>query len=156
MSHEYRIKQLRAAIRLPGNSQKSYKFFCRGLDIRVAQAVVYLSMAPKSNALYAAYENCKEDAVKMLAEPVPLQIRNAPTRLMEELHYGEGYIYAHNTEEKVTAMRCLPDSLKDKRYYVPTGEGKEAEVKEKLDRILQWKREQENKKRQGNKESKEE
>ena len=92
----------------------------------------------------------------MLAEPVPLQIRNAPTRLMEELHYGEGYIYAHNTEEKVTAMRCLPDSLKDKRYYVPTGEGKEAEVKEKLDRILKWKREQENKKRQGNKESKEE
>ena len=92
----------------------------------------------------------------MLAEPVPLQIRNAPTRLMEDLHYGEGYIYAHNTEEKVTAMRCLPDSLKDKRYYVPTGEGKEAEVKEKLDRILKWKREQENKKRQGNKERKEE
>ena len=125
-------------------------------SVNLAQAVVYLSMAPKSNALYAAYENCKEDAVKMLAEPVPLQIRNAPTRLMEDLHYGEGYIYAHNTEEKVTAMRCLPDSLKDKRYYVPTGEGKEAEVKEKLDRILKWKREQENKKRQGNKESKEE
>lgn len=114
-------------------------------SVNLAQAVVYLSMAPKSNALYAAYENCKEDAVKMLAEPVPLQIRNAPTRLMEELHYGEGYIYAHNTEEKVTAMRCLPDSLKDKRYYVPTGEGKEAEVKEKLDRILQWKREHEKK-----------
>ena len=125
-------------------------------SVNLAQAVVYLSMAPKSNALYAAYENCKEDAVKMLAEPVPLQIRNAPPRLMEDLHYGEGYIYAHNTEEKVTAMRCLPDSLKDKRYYVPTGEGKEAEVKEKLDRILKWKREQENKKRQGNKESKEE
>ena len=125
-------------------------------SVNLAQAVVYLSMAPKSNALYAAYENCKEDAVKMLAEPVPLQIRNAPTRLMEDLHYGEGYSYAHNTEEKVTAMRCLPDSLKDKRYYVPTGEGKEAEVKEKLDRILKWKREQENKKRQGNKESKEE
>ncbi len=114
-------------------------------SVNLAQAVVYLSMAPKSNALYTAYENCKEDAVKMLAEPVPLQIRNAPTRLMEELHYGEGYIYAHNTEEKVTAMRCLPDSLKDKRYYVPTGEGKEAEVKEKLDRILQWKREHEKK-----------
>ena len=125
-------------------------------SVNLEQAVVYLSMAPKSNALYAAYENCKEDAVKLLAEPVPLQIRNAPTRLMEELHYGEGYIYAHNTEEKVTAMRCLPDSLKDKRYYIPTGEGKEAEVKEKLDRILKWKREQENKKRQGNKESKEE
>lgn len=114
-------------------------------SVNLAQAVVYLSMAPKSNALYTAYENCKEDAVKMLAEPVPLQIRNAPTRLMEELHYGEGYIYAHNTEEKVTAMRCLPDSLKDKRYYVPTAEGKEAEVKEKLERILQWKREHEKK-----------
>ncbi len=113
-------------------------------SVNLAQAVVYLSMAPKSNALYAAYENCKEDAVKMLAEPVPLQIRNAPTRLMEDLHYGEGYIYAHNTEEKVTAMRCLPDSLMDKRYYVPTEEGKEAEVKEKLERILQWKREHEN------------
>lgn len=112
-------------------------------SVNLAQAAVYLSMAPKSNALYAAYENCKEDAVKMLAEPVPLQIRNAPTRLMEELHYGEGYIYAHNTEEKVTAMRCLPDSLHGKRYYLPTKEGKEAEVKEKLDRILQWKKDHE-------------
>ncbi|MBS5064441.1 MAG: replication-associated recombination protein A [Hungatella hathewayi] len=110
-------------------------------NVNLAHAVVYLSMAPKSNALYKAYEDCKEDAVKMLAEPVPLQIRNAPTRLMEELHYGEGYVYAHNTEEKVTAMRCLPDSLQDKRYYVPAGEGKEAEVKEKLDRILAWKKE---------------
>ena len=110
-------------------------------NVNLAHAVVYLSMAPKSNALYKAYEDCKEDAVKMLAEPVPLQIRNAPTRLMEELHYGEGYVYAHNTEEKVTAMRCLPYSLQDKRYYVPAGEGKEAEVKEKLNRILAWKKE---------------
>ena len=77
-------------------------------------------------------DRCKRDVKNLRAQPVPLQIRNAPTRLMEELHYGEGYIYAHNTEEKVTAMRCLPDSLKDKRYYVPTGEGKEAEVKEKM------------------------
>lgn len=108
-------------------------------NVNLTHAVVYLSMAPKSNALYKAYEDCKVDAERMLAEPVPLQIRNAPTRLMEDLHYGEGYIYAHNTEEKVTAMRCLPDSLQGKRYYIPTEEGREAEVKEKLDRILAWK-----------------
>nr|WP_308625912.1 replication-associated recombination protein A [uncultured Eisenbergiella sp.] len=112
-------------------------------NVNLAHAVVYLSMAPKSNALYKAYEDCKEDAVSMLAEPVPLQIRNAPTSLMEELHYGEGYVYAHNTEEKVTAMRCLPESLLHKRYYVPSGEGKEAQVKDKLDRILAWKKEHE-------------
>ena len=108
-------------------------------NVNLTHAVVYLSMAPKSNALYKAYEDCKVDAERMLAEPVPLQIRNAPTRLMEELHYGEGYIYDHNTEEKVVAMRCLPDSLQGKRYYIPTEEGKEAEIKEKLDRILAWK-----------------
>lgn len=108
-------------------------------NVNLAHAVVYLSMAPKSNALYRAYEECKTDAERTLAEPVPLQIRNAPTKLMEELHYGEGYIYAHNTEEKVTAMCCLPDSLNQKRYYLPTKEGKEAEVKERLERILEWK-----------------
>lgn len=108
-------------------------------NVNLAHAVVYLSMAPKSNALYRAYEECKTDAERTLAEPVPLQIRNAPTKLMEELHYGEGYIYAHNTEEKVTAMCCLPDSLNQKRYYLPTREGKEAEVKERLERILEWK-----------------
>ena len=111
-------------------------------NVNLTHAVVYLSMAPKSNALYKAYEDCKEDAVKMLAEPVPLQIRNAPTSLMEELHYGEGYVYAHNTREKVAAMQCLPDSLKDRRYYIPTDQGKEAEAKEKLEHILAWKKEQ--------------
>ena len=99
-------------------------------------------MAPKSNTLYMAYEEFKEDAVKMLAQPVPLQIRNAPTSLMEELHYGEGYVYAHSTREKVAAMQCLPDALKGKRYYFPSEQGKEAETKKKLEKILAWKAEQ--------------
>ena len=115
-------------------------------SVNLTHAVVYLSMAPKSNALYRAYEDCREDAAGMLAEPVPLQIRNAPTSLMEDLHYGEGYVYAHSTPEKVAAMQCLPDSLKGRRYYLPTDEGEEKKVKEKLERILNWKREQEQKK----------
>ena len=114
-------------------------------NVNLAHAVVYLSMAPKSNSLYKAYEDCKEDAIKMLAEPVPLQIRNAPTSLMEELHYGEGYVYAHSTREKVAAMQCLPDSLREKRYYLPSDQGKEAQTKEKLERIRAWKKEQEEK-----------
>lgn len=110
-------------------------------NVNLTEAVVYLSMAPKSNSLYKAYEDCREDAVNMLAEPVPLQIRNVPTRLMEDLHYGEGYVYAHSTREKVSAMQCLPDSLKEKRYYMPTDQGEEAAVKEKLERIREWKKE---------------
>ena len=74
----------------------------------------------------------------MIAEPVPLQIRNAPTKLMKELHYGEGYIYAHDTKEKISAMKCLPDSLLDRKYYVPTTQGSEAKVKERLDQIEAW------------------
>lgn len=108
-------------------------------NVNLAQAVVYLSMAPKSNALYTAYESCKRDALNTLAEPVPLVIRNAPTGLMKELHYGEGYQYAHDLEEKVSAMQCLPDSLKEREYYRPTGEGEEREVREKLERIKAWK-----------------
>lgn len=110
-------------------------------NVNLAQAVVYLSMAPKSNALYMAYESCKRDALNTLAEPVPLVIRNAPTGLMKELHYGEGYQYAHDLEEKVSMMQCLPDALKDREYYRPTDEGAERAVKEKLDRIKAWKRE---------------
>ena len=111
-------------------------------NVTLTQAVTYLSMAPKSNALYLAYGQAREDAQNMLAEPVPLVIRNAPTQLMEDLHYGEGYVYAHSTEEKVTAMECLPESLSGRRYYHPTSEGAEAQVKEKLERILRWKQEQ--------------
>lgn len=77
----------------------------------------------------------------MPAQPVPLQIRNAPTGLMKELDYGKGYIYAHDTKEKLSAMQCLPDGLKGRRYYEPTEEGTEREVKEKLEKILRWKEE---------------
>lgn len=109
-------------------------------DVHLTHAAVYLSMAPKSNALYRACESCKADIKSMPAQPVPLQIRNAPTGLMKELDYGKGYIYAHDTEEKVSAMQCLPDALKDRRYYDPTEEGGEREVKEKLEEILRWKK----------------
>lgn len=108
-------------------------------DVHLTHAVVYLSMAPKSNALYRACEAVKEDIRSMPAEPVPLQIRNAPTNLMKELHYGEGYVYAHSTEEKLTRMQCLPDSLAGKRYYEPTQEGQEKQVKKRLDEVLEWK-----------------
>lgn len=110
-------------------------------SVHLTQAVVYLSMAPKSNALYTAYESAKKDALTMLAEPVPLIIRNAPTRLMKELNYGKGYRYAHDYEEKLTDMQCLPDSLKDKEYYRPTEEGMESKYKARLDEIKAWKRE---------------
>lgn len=101
-------------------------------NINLAQTVIYLSLAPRSNAVYRAYETAKTDALAQLAEPVPLNIRNAPTGLMEELHYGEGYTYAHDTAEKIARMTCLPESLKDKRYYLPTEEGAEGVMKERL------------------------
>ena len=110
-------------------------------DVHLTHAVVYLSMAPKSNALYMACERVKEDVRNLPAEPVPLQICNAPTGLMKELHYGEGYIYAHDTEEKLSRMQCLPDTLAGRRYYLPTDEGEEKEVRERLEKILKWKRE---------------
>lgn len=110
-------------------------------SVHLTQAVVYMSVAPKSNALYMAYEHAKRDAAKMLAEPVPLVIRNAPTKLMQELNYGNGYQYAHNTEEKLTNMQCLPDSLLGTEYYKPTTQGLEARVKARLDEIKRWKRE---------------
>ena len=104
-------------------------------DVILTHIVTYLSLAPKSNSLYVAYGKAKGDAAKMLAEPVPLQIRNAPTRLMKELHYGEGYQYAHDTEDKLTDMQCLPDSLQGRKYYQPTEQGSEARVKERLRQI---------------------
>lgn len=110
-------------------------------SVHLTQAVVYMSVAPKSNALYMAYEHAKRDAAKMLAEPVPLVIRNAPTKLMQELNYGKGYQYAHNTEEKLTNMQCLPDSLLGTEYYKPTTQGLEVRVKARLDEIKRWKRE---------------
>ena len=108
-------------------------------DVHLTHAVVYLSMAPKSNALYKACEDCKKDIHDFPAEPVPLQIRNAPTKLMKELHYGEGYQYAHDTEEKLTKMQCLPDALKERRYYFPTQEGEEEGIGRRLEEIMEWK-----------------
>lgn len=110
-------------------------------SVHLTEAVVYLSLAPKSNALYMAYERAKKDALSMLAEPVPLVLRNAPTRLMKELDYGKGYQYAHDTREKLTDMQCLPDSLKGKEYYFPTEEGTEARFGERLTAIKKWKKE---------------
>lgn len=108
-------------------------------DVHLTHAVTYLAMAPKSNALYVACEACKKDIKERRAEPVPLQLRNAPTGLMKELHYGEGYQYAHDTEEKLAKMECLPESLKDRSYYRPTGMGQEKQVKERLEQIKAWK-----------------
>lgn len=115
-------------------------------SVHLTHAVVFCSLAPKSNALDVAYASAKADALTMLDEPVPLQIRNAPTSLMEELGYGEGYIYAHDTEEKLSAMQCLPDSLKDKKYYNPTEQGVEKRVKERKEQIEAWKKAHQNKK----------
>ena len=109
-------------------------------SVHLTEAVVYLSLAPKSNALYMAYEAAKKDALTMLSEPVPLVIRNAPTKLMKELDYGKGYIYAHDTEEKLSSMQCLPDSLLGREYYRPTEEGREGAFKERLEEIKAWKK----------------
>lgn len=109
-------------------------------SVNLAHTVIYLSMAPKSNSAYAGYEMCKEDALHTLAEPVPLIIRNAPTGLMKDLHYGEGYKYAHETEDRIAAMQCLPDSLKDRTYYRPTEEGREKETKARLEEVKAWRR----------------
>ena len=108
-------------------------------NVHLSHTVIYLSMAPKSNSAYAAYETAKEDAQATMAETVPLNIRNAPTKLMEELHYGEGYVYAHDTGEKMARMQCLPDALTDREYYHPNGQGKEPEIKRRLEQIRQWK-----------------
>ncbi len=106
----------------------------------LAEAVIYMSVAPKSNAVDVAYAMARQDALQMLDEPVPLVIRNAPTKLMKDLGYGDGYQYAHDTEDKLTNMQCLPDSLKDKEYYRPTKQGLERQVAERLNSIKEWKK----------------
>ena len=110
-------------------------------SVNLTQAVVYMAMAPKSNAMDVAYMMARHDAKESIAEPVPMQIRNAPTKLMKELGYGDGYKYAHDYEEKMTAMQCLPDSLKDREYYTPTEQGLESKYKAKLEQIKTWKKE---------------
>jgi len=107
--------------------------------VHLTQTVVYLSLAPKSNALYTAYNAARRDALSQMAEPVPLVLRNAPTRLMKELDYGKGYQYAHDAEDRLTAMQCLPDSLADRTYYHPTDQGLEPRFKARLDQIRDWK-----------------
>jgi putative ATPase len=104
-------------------------------NLALAQAVVYLSVAPKSNALYTAYGDVQQDVENTAAESVPLHLRNAPTKLMKGLGYGRGYQYAHDLESKVAQMQCLPDSLRDRIYYRPTNEGIEKRIRERVDEI---------------------
>jgi putative ATPase len=104
-------------------------------NLALAQAVVYLSVAAKSNALYTAYGTVQQDVEQTSADPVPLHLRNAPTRLMKGLGYGKGYQYAHDLENKVADMECLPDNLRGRVYYQPTNEGIEKRIRERLDEI---------------------
>ncbi|MBZ5523239.1 MAG: replication-associated recombination protein A [Acidobacteriia bacterium] len=103
--------------------------------LALAQAVAYLALAPKSNALYTAYGQVLEDVEKTSAEPVPLHIRNAPTSFMKQAGYGKGYQYAHDLESKVADMDCLPDNLRGRRYYHPTQEGREKLLAQRLEEI---------------------
>jgi putative ATPase len=104
-------------------------------NLALAQAVVYLSVAPKSNALYTAYSDVQQDVERTAAEAVPLHLRNAPTKLMKGLGYGSGYQYAHDLESKVADMQCLPDNLRDRVYYRPTNEGIEKRIHDRMNEI---------------------
>jgi len=104
-------------------------------NLALAQAVVYLALAPKSNALYTAYSEVQHDVEATAAESVPLHLRNAPTGLMKGLGYGQGYQYAHDVEGKIADMQCLPDNLRDRSYYHPTNEGVEKRIRERMDEI---------------------
>ncbi|HKV95561.1 MAG TPA: replication-associated recombination protein A [Candidatus Angelobacter sp.] len=104
-------------------------------NLALAQAVAYLALAPKSNALYTAYGAVLEDVEKTSAEPVPLHIRNAPTSLMKQVGYGKGYQYAHDLESKVADMECLPDNLRGREYYHPTQEGREKQLAQRMEEI---------------------
>jgi len=110
-------------------------------NLALAQAVVYLALAPKSNALYTAYGAVLEDVEKTSAEPVPLHIRNAPTSFMKQVAYGKGYQYAHDLEAKVADMECLPDNLRGRRYYHPTEEGREKLLAQRMQEIRRAKEE---------------
>ena len=109
-------------------------------NLALAQAIVYLCAAPKSNALYTAYGAVLQDVEQTAAEPVPLHLRNAPTGLMKGLGYGKGYQYAHDVEDKVADMQCLPDSLRHRIYYHPTNEGVEKRIRERLEEIKRLKK----------------
>lgn len=107
-------------------------------NVHLTHAVIYLSLAPKSNSAYLAYMRAKKDALNSMNEPVPLHLRNAPTKLMKDLNYGKGYKYAHDTEEKLTTMQTMPDSLAGHEYYHPTNQGSEARFKQRLEEISEW------------------
>ena len=109
-------------------------------NVHLTHAVIYMAMSPKSNAMETAYNAARIDAIENMADPVPLHLRNAPTKLMRELDYGKGYKYAHDYEEKITAMDCLPESVSGKNYYNPTDQGNESKYKERLQKIKEWKR----------------
>jgi putative ATPase len=115
-------------------------------NLALAQAVAYLALAPKSNALYTAYNSVLEDVEETAAEPVPLHIRNAPTPLMKQVGYGKGYQYAHDFESKVADMECMPDNLRGRSYYHPTAEGREKLFGQRLEEIRRLRDEQPRKK----------
>jgi len=104
-------------------------------NLALAQAAVYLSLAPKSNALYTGYGSVTKDLENTRAEPVPLHLRNAATGLMKNIGYGKGYQYAHDVEDNVADMECLPESLAGKNYYRPTDQGFEARLRQRMDEI---------------------
>ena len=106
-------------------------------DLALAQAVAYLALAPKSNAVYTAYSAVLADVEATRAEPVPLHLRNAPTKLMQSLGYSEGYQYAHNVQDRVADMECLPPGLENRSYYHPTEEGREKLLKQRMNEIAQ-------------------
>ncbi len=106
-------------------------------ELAIAQAVIYIACAPKSNAAYAAYGSAVEDVKNSKDDPVPLGIRNAPTKLMKELGYGSGYKYAHDYEDHIVAQQHLPDRIKDKKYYFPSENGREKNIKE---RLAEWRK----------------
>lgn len=107
-------------------------------DVHLTEAVIYLSLAPKSNAVYKARQKAKKDVKKSINEPVPLQIRNAPTKLMKELDYGKDYQYSHDEQDKLTTMKTMPPSLEGQQYYFPTNQGNEKKFKDRLNYIREW------------------
>ena len=109
-------------------------------NLSLSEAVIYMALSPKSNAVYTAYEHAKTDALQQLAEPVPLVIRNAPTSLMKDLSYGKGYQYAHDTKDRIADMQCLPPSLADREYYHPTDQGNEGVYQKRLEWVKNWRR----------------
>ena len=104
-------------------------------ELALAEAVAYLALAPKSNAIYTAYGEVMQDVEQTAAQPVPLHLRNAPTPLMKSIGYSKGYQYAHDLDEKVADMQCLPDNLRERRYYYPTEEGVERKLRERMEEL---------------------